>query len=83
MTTARAIETTGVLDNPSLLKLDTPFPINQPVRVIILLPQDNDDDFDEAAWLASTSGNPAFDFLKDATEDIYTLTDGKPFHDEG
>jgi hypothetical protein len=27
--------------------------------------------------------NPAFHFLKDPAEDIYTLTDGKPFHDEG
>ena len=27
--------------------------------------------------------NPAFDFLKDPAEDIYTLSDGKLFRDQG
>ena len=25
--------------------------------------------------------NPAFDYLRDSAEDIYTLADGLPFHD--
>lgn len=28
------------------------------------------------------NNNPAFDFLKEPEEDIYTLEDGKPFHDQ-
>lgn len=35
----------------------------------------------EFAWLKAAMHNPAFDFLHDNTEDIYTLADGKPFHD--
>ena len=29
------------------------------------------------------AANPAFDFLKDPEEDIYTLSDGRPFYDAG
>jgi len=29
-------------------------------------------------WLEAISRNPAFDFLKDPAEDIYSLKDGKP-----
>lgn len=36
---------------------------------------------EELEWLKAALGNPAFDFLKDPEEDIYTLADGKPFHD--
>lgn len=38
---------------------------------------------DEREWLHAAASNPAFDFLKDPEEDIYTLADGKPFHDQG
>ena len=34
---------------------------------------------DEIEWLRSASANPAFDFLKDSKENIYTDADGKPF----
>jgi hypothetical protein len=37
----------------------------------------------DATWAKSSAVSPAFDFLTDAAEDIYTFTDGKPFHDEG
>lgn len=36
---------------------------------------------EEYEWLKAAMRNPAFDFLKDSEEDIYTLADGKPFHD--
>lgn len=36
---------------------------------------------DEMEWLKAASKNEAFDFLKDPEEDIYTPSDGKPFHD--
>lgn len=35
----------------------------------------------ELQWLKAVLGNPAFDFLLDPEEDIYTIDDGKPFHD--
>jgi hypothetical protein len=41
-----------------------------------------DDEWDEAEWLKAAASNPAFDYLKDAAEDIYTLDDGKPFDDQ-
>jgi hypothetical protein len=36
------------------------------------------DDFGTKA----VSASPAFDFLEDPTEDVYTAADGKPFHDQ-
>jgi len=81
--TARAIETTGTVDGDHHLRLDGPLPIEGPsrVRVIILFPDEAD--IDEAEWLRAAATNPAFDFLKDPTEDIYSPTDGEPFRDEG
>ena len=51
------------------------------VRVIILVDEKNNEDFEEKLWLDSVSSNPAFDFLKDPDEDIYSLNDGRPFND--
>lgn len=39
------------------------------------------DEITEQEWLKAASSNPVFDFLKDPEEDIYTLSDGKPFND--
>jgi hypothetical protein len=77
---SRAIETTGIVDVHRHLLLDQALPIDGPkkVRVIILFPED--DDFDESEWLQAASRNPAFDFLKDSEEDIYSENDGKPFN---
>jgi len=82
--TIRAIEMTGAIDAGRQLHLDHPLPIAGPsrVRVIILVP-DSAEEIDEATWLHFASANPAFSFLKDAREDIYTPQDGKPFHDQG
>ncbi len=84
-TTARAIETTGTIDEQCQLQLDLPFPIDTPtrVRVIVLFPEENDAEFDEAEWLKAASTNPAFDFLNEKEEDIYALTDGKPLQFTG
>jgi hypothetical protein len=38
-------------------------------------------DFLESEWLRAVTANPAFDFLKEPREDVYTLADGKPFLD--
>ena len=78
-----AIETTGVVDAQHQLRLDKPLPIagQSRVRVIVLVPEEAD--ISEAAWTKTAATSPAFDFLKDAAEDIYTAADGKPFHDQG
>jgi hypothetical protein len=39
-------------------------------------------DIDEQVWLHSLATNPAFNFLHDEAEDIYSLTDGKPITNE-
>ena len=78
-----AIETTGVVDAQHQLRLDEPLPLadQSRVRVIVLVPEEVETS--EAVWTKAATTSPAFDFLKDAAEDIYTAADGKPFHDEG
>jgi len=80
--TLSAIEVTGVVDENHQLKLDVPLPVTGPlpVRVIVLYP--TPEAFDETEWLKTAAGNPAFEFLKEPDEDIYTLADGKPIQDE-
>jgi hypothetical protein len=78
----KAIEATATIDADRKLILDEPLPVVGPtkVRVIILLSEEVE--IDEKEWLRSAGVNPAFDFLKEPEEDIYTLSDGKPFHDQ-
>ena len=75
----KAIETTGIIDEQHRLVLDEALPITEKskVRVIILLPEESD--IGETEWLKTAASNPAFDFLKEPEEDIYTREDGKPF----
>ena len=80
-----AIEMTGMVDENHQLHLDGMLPFAGPkrVRVIVLSPlTENADDWNEMEWLKASLKNPAFDFLNDPEEDIYTLNDGKPFHYE-
>lgn len=81
-TALRAVEVTGTIDEKSHLHLDEPLPIAGPsrVRVIILLPEAVE--IGEKAWLHAAVTSPSFDFLREAAEDIYTLNDGVPFHDD-
>ena len=77
----KAIEIAGTIDSKRELHLDTPLPVDGPsrVRVIILIPEEDG----EQEWLQLAARNPAFDFLKEPGEDIYTPADGKPFDDQG
>lgn len=79
--TLSAIEVTGTIDADHYLHLDTALPISGPrrVRVIVLYPPE---ELSETEWLQAATQNPAFQFLHDPAEDIYSVTDGKPFHDE-
>jgi hypothetical protein len=81
-TPVRAIETTGVIDDERHLQLDTPLPVTGSgrVRVIVLFEEDSEE-IVESEWLYAATTNPAFSFLKEAGEDIYTLADGRPFDD--
>ncbi len=73
----KAIEIKASIDEKGNLKMDTPLKIvNQRVKIIILVPEGNDLDDDE--WMEGHSSNPAFDFLKEEAENIYTLADGNP-----
>jgi len=78
----KAIEISTKTDKQGHLKIN--YPLNKKesnVRVIILVNENNDDTEEEKLWLNSISSNPAFDFLKDETEDIYSLTDGSSISD--
>lgn len=78
----KAIEVAGSIDEQHQLHLDAPLPIAGPsrVRIIILFPEWTE--ISETEWLKAAATNPAFDFLRDPREDIYTLSDGKPFDDQ-
>lgn len=77
----RAIETTGTIDQRGILKLNRSLRFrNRNVRIIILIDEKSESE-EESLWLKSISSNSAFDFLNDKEEDIYSLSDGKPFND--
>jgi hypothetical protein len=80
---SKAIETTGMIDDKTHITLDEPLPDigRKRIRVIVLIPEE--EEIPEDTWLQAAEANQAFSFLKDAEEDIYTLEDGKPFHDQG
>lgn len=60
------------------LRID--YKVDKKVRVLILLDDDQTESDDERIWMDSVSRSPAFAFLKDSEEDIYTLNDGEPFY---
>jgi hypothetical protein len=78
----KAIEINAKTDKHGNLKID--YFLNKKdtdVRVIILLDDDYSSPDDEKQWLKSISKNPAFDFLNDPGEDIYSIKNGEPFND--
>ena len=77
-----AIEMTGIVDEHSRLKLDGPLPFAGPKRVKVIILSETDSEIDELSWLRAATCNPAFEFLADPAEDIYSIEDGQPFKDE-
>ncbi len=77
-----AIELTGTVNEDHQLQLDDVLPISVPKHVRVIVLYSSDDEWDDNEWLHAASLSPAFDFLKDSEEEIYTLIDGKPYHDE-
>jgi hypothetical protein len=82
---SKVIETAATVDEGGHLRLDEPLPADGPrrVRVVIFVPDDRPADIPEREWLAAAARNPAFDFLKDPREDVYSASDGQPFRDQG
>ncbi len=80
--TMTAIEVTGIIDEHNRLQLDNLLPVRGPKRVRVIVLYLPDDEFDEDEWLTSVTHSPAFDFLADPSEEIYNVTDGKPFRHE-
>ena len=77
----QAVELIGTIDEKGQLHLDAPISAVGQGRVrVILLPEEAE--IGENEWLKAAASNPAFDFLKDPAEDIYTLDDGQPFNDQ-
>ena len=77
----KAIETIGTIDAQHQLVLDEPLPVVGPTRVRVIILMHGETGISGGECLRAAAANPAFDFLKEAEEDIYTLADGKPFHD--
>ncbi|WP_237706142.1 hypothetical protein [Thermophagus xiamenensis] len=79
----KAIEIQSNTDSRGNLKLDYPIPMpNKNVRLLILLEEDEELAKQEKIWIDSIAKNPAFDFLKDKSEDIYSCNDGEPLKDD-
>ena len=77
----KAVEINATTDKNGFLKIDYPLKKKKSkVRVIILFDEKNDQTDEEQIWLQSISSNPAFDFLHDPAEDVYSIKDGEPFN---
>ena len=79
-----AIEMTGTVDENHQLRLDGLLPFAGPkrVRVIVLSPlTEITEEWNETEWLKASLNNSAFEYLRDPEEDIYTISDGKPFYE--
>lgn len=77
----KAIEIVSKTDNKGRLKID--YQLNKSdrhVRVLTLIGEDLEKD-EEKLWLDSISKNPAFEFLNERSEDVYSANDGEPFND--
>jgi hypothetical protein len=78
----KAIEINSKTDKAGHLKIDYKLDkANSNVRVLILVNDDAYEQEEEKLWMSSISKNPAFDFLNDPAEDIYSLKNGEPFND--
>ncbi len=81
--TLKAIELTGTVDEERRLHLDEPLPAGSSGRVRVIVLMSGEAEAEEHEWRRAAAANPAFEFLEDSEEDIYTLDDGRPFGDKG
>jgi hypothetical protein len=73
-----AVEMTGTIDEHK----DDKLPLTGPKRVCVIVLTTVEEEISEEEWQKAASRNPAFQFLHDAGEDIYTFDDGKPIEVE-
>ena len=81
----KAIEVNATIDNPYELHLSSPLigVSSKEVKLIVLFDEDTGEEINEQVWAKQAiNNNSAFDFLKAPKEDIYTLSDGKPYNGE-
>ncbi len=78
---AKVLETMATVDKEDRLILDERLPLQAKARVRVLIFIPEEEDIPEDEWLQAASKNPVFSFLEDPEEDIYSLADGRPFHD--
>ncbi|NCA85135.1 MAG: hypothetical protein EOM83_06100 [Clostridia bacterium] len=77
----KAIEIFSKTDKQGVLNMTYPLNrIDKDVKVIILYDDTKDED-EEALWMKSININPAFSFLMDKVEDMYSFTDGEQIND--
>jgi len=79
----KAIALDGTIDDQHRLRIEAHLPEVSPgrVRALVLVPMWDEPTDEELQRDLIT--NSVFDFLKDPAEDLYSPTDGEPFHDEG
>ena len=76
----QALELIAHINDKGFLVLDKPIKSlrNKKVKIIVLSAET--EEIEEKEWLYSISNNPSFDFLKEPSEDIYLISDGKPLN---
>ena len=77
----KAIEIESKTDSKGFLRMNYSLEHKDKTVKVIIMYEENSDEDDEAEWLKSVSKNPAFDFLKDEAENIYTIENGEPVND--
>jgi len=78
----RAIEINSKTDHSGHIKFDYQLGrSDQNVRILILLEEDNYQLEEEKLWIDSLSNNPAFNFLREPEENVYSLKDGESLND--
>ena len=78
----KAIEINSKTDKLGYLKLDYKLDKSESnVRILILFDEEKTEQDEEKLWMSSISKNPAFDFLNEEIEDIYSVHDGEPLND--
>ena len=76
----KTIEITSKTDSKGNLKIDYQLDMSDSKVKVLILIEDNKEDEEEKIRMDSISNNPAFGFLKEKSEDIYSLNDGEPFY---
>jgi hypothetical protein len=80
--TMSVIEINAETDSKGLLRLNYKLnKSNRKVRIFIMVDDNKKSSDEESLWMQSIATNPAFDFLNDPAEDIYSITDGEPIDD--